>query len=96
MTSIQPIRPNITFLAPVSSKVDWERVVSDWIKTKRSHHTQRAYSKDLNYFLAHEQGLTVENFLRDSHLPTKFPLVIGEDSSNKAKAVLPLTEGYQL
>jgi integrase/recombinase XerC len=23
--------------------------------------------KDLNYFLAHEQGLTVENFLRDSH-----------------------------
>jgi integrase/recombinase XerC len=48
--------------------VDWEQVVSDWIKTKRSHHTQRAYSKDLNYFLAHEQGLTVEYFLRDSHL----------------------------
>jgi integrase/recombinase XerC len=25
-------------------------------------------SKDLNYFLAHEQGLTVGNFLRDGHL----------------------------
>jgi integrase/recombinase XerC len=68
MTNIQPIRPNITFLVPVTSNVDWEQVVSDWIKTKRSHHTQRAYSKDLNYFLAHEQGLTVGNFLRDSHL----------------------------
>ncbi len=67
MTSIQPIRPNITFLVPVTSNVDWEQVVSDWLKTKRSHHTRRAYSKDINYFLAREQGLTMGIFLSDRH-----------------------------
>jgi integrase/recombinase XerC len=67
MTNIHPIQPNITFLVPATSKVDWERVVSDWLKTKRSGHTQRAYSKDIYYFLAHEQGFTLGNFLSDRH-----------------------------
>ena len=67
MTSIHPIRPNVTFFVPVTSNVDWERVVSDWLSTKRSHHTRRVYSNDLNYFLAHEPGLTVEKFLSDRH-----------------------------
>ncbi len=67
MSSIQPIRPNITFLVPATSKVDWEQVVSDWLKTKGSHHTRRAYSKDLNHFLAHERGLTLGHFLSDRH-----------------------------
>jgi hypothetical protein len=65
MTNIHPIQPNITFLVPASERVDWGRVVSDWLKTKRSGHTQRAYSKDIYYFLAHEQGLTVGHFLSD-------------------------------
>lgn len=67
MTSIHPIRPDVTFLVPVSSNVDWERVVSDWLRTKRSLHTRRVYSNDLNYFLAHQQGLTVAYFLSDRH-----------------------------
>ena len=67
MTTIHPIRPNVTFFVPVTSNIDWERVVSDWLTTKRSHHTRRVYSNDLNYFLAHEPGLTVEKFLSDRH-----------------------------
>ncbi len=67
MSSIHPIRPDITFLVPVSSNVDWERVVSDWLNTKRSLHTRRVYSHDLNYFLAHKSGLTLAFFLSDRH-----------------------------
>ena len=104
MNNIHPIQPNITFLVPASKKVDWERVVSDWLKTKCSHHTQRAYSKDIYYFLAHEQGLTLGTFLSDPRSGSasqratwlmKFRSAIEEYSLIKVMALLPLTEGYR-
>lgn len=49
---IVPINPKLSHLSPVSPFIDWDRVLSDWLATKRSPHTRRVYRKDIDNFLA--------------------------------------------
>ncbi|MFM7717666.1 MAG: site-specific integrase, partial [Microcystis sp.] len=46
------LNPKLSHLSPVSPVTDWERVLSDWLNTKRSPHTRRVYCKDVQNFLA--------------------------------------------
>ena len=49
---IVPINPKLSHLSPVSPSIDWEKLLSDWLATKRSPHTQRCYRLDIENFLA--------------------------------------------
>jgi len=46
------LNSKLSHLSPVSPSIDWDRVLSDWLNTKRSPHTQRVYCKDIKNFLA--------------------------------------------
>jgi integrase/recombinase XerC len=59
---IVPINPKLSHLSPVSPDLDWDRVLSDWLATKRSPHTQRVYQKDIQNFLA-DIGTELGKFL---------------------------------
>jgi integrase/recombinase XerC len=59
---IVPINPKLSHLSPVPPSTDWERVLSDWLATKRSPHTQRVYQKDIENFLA-DLNLELGKFL---------------------------------
>ena len=59
---IVPINPKLSHLSPVSPDLDWDRVLSDWLATKRSPHTQRVYQKDIENFLA-DLNLELGKFL---------------------------------
>ncbi|MBD2119035.1 site-specific integrase, partial [Microcystis wesenbergii] len=59
---IVPINPKLSHLSPVSPSIDWDRVLSDWLATKRSPHTQRVYQKDIENFLA-DLGTELGKFL---------------------------------
>ena len=53
MTSnLVPINSRLSHLTPVPTVTDWERVLSDWLATKRSPHTRRVYCKDIDNFLS--------------------------------------------
>ena len=46
------LNSRLSHLTPVSPSTDWERVLSDWLATKRSPHTRRVYCKDIDNFLS--------------------------------------------
>ena len=56
------LNSKISHLTPVSPSIDWERVLGDWLATKRSPHTQRVYQKDIDNFLA-DIGTELGKFL---------------------------------
>ena len=59
---IVPINPKLSHLSPVSPDLDWDRVLTDWLNTKRSPHTQRVYRRDIENFLA-DLNLELGKFL---------------------------------
>jgi len=59
---IVPINPKLSHLSPVSQSMDWEKLLSDWLNTKRSPHTQRCYRLDIENFLA-DLGTELGKFL---------------------------------
>ncbi|NCS30553.1 MAG: tyrosine-type recombinase/integrase [Microcystis aeruginosa F13-15] len=56
------INPKLSHLSPVSPSTDWEKLLSDWLATKRSPHTQRVYRRDIENFLA-DLGTELGKFL---------------------------------
>ncbi|MCA2553022.1 MAG: tyrosine-type recombinase/integrase [Microcystis sp. M04BS1] len=56
------LNPKLSHLSPVPTNTDWERVLTDWLATKRSTHTQRVYRRDIENFLA-DLGTELGKFL---------------------------------
>jgi integrase/recombinase XerC len=46
------LNPNVSHLVPIPSVTDWERLITDWLNTKRSPHTRRVYYRDIKNFLS--------------------------------------------
>lgn len=46
------LNSRLSHLTPVPTVTDWGRVLTDWLNTKRSPHTQRVYQKDIGNFLS--------------------------------------------
>ena len=46
------LNSKVSHLTPVPPSIDWERVLADWLATKRSPHTRRVYRKDIDNFLS--------------------------------------------
>ena len=46
------LNSRLSHLSPVPTVTDWERVLTDWLATKRSNHTRRVYQKDIDNFLS--------------------------------------------
>ena len=56
------LNSKVSHLSPVPSSTDWERVLGDWLNTKRSPHTRRVYRRDIENFLA-DLGTELGKFL---------------------------------
>ena len=56
------LNSRLSHLTPVPTVTDWGRVLSDWLATKRSPHTQRCYRLDIENFLA-DLNLELGKFL---------------------------------
>lgn len=56
------LNSKISHLTPVPPSIDWERVLVDWLNTKRSPHTQRVYRLDIENFLS-DIGTELGKFL---------------------------------
>lgn len=56
------LNSKISHLSPVPLSTDWDRVLADWLATKRSPHTRRVYQKDIENFLA-DLNLELGKFL---------------------------------
>jgi len=56
------LNSRLSHLTPVPPVTDWERVLGDWLNTKRSPHTRRVYCKDIDNFLA-DLGTELGKFL---------------------------------
>jgi integrase/recombinase XerC len=56
------LNSRLSHLSPVPLITDWERVLGDWLNTKRSPHTRRVYQKDIENFLA-DLNLELGKFL---------------------------------
>lgn len=56
------LNSRLSHLSPVPPNTDWERVLADWLATKRSPHTRRVYQKDIENFLA-DLGTELGKFL---------------------------------
>lgn len=52
MSKLVSINQKVSHLSPVSGAPDWDLILTDWLNTKRSPHTQRVYKKDIVNFLA--------------------------------------------
>ncbi len=63
MSNIVSLNPNLSHLNPVPPSTDWERVLADWLSTKRSPHTQRVYRKDIVNFLNYYDGMSLGKFM---------------------------------
>lgn len=46
------LNSRLSHLTPVPLNTDWERVLANWLATKRSNHTRRVYQKDIDNFLS--------------------------------------------
>ena len=46
------LNSRLSHLTPVPTVTDWDRVLTDWLATKRSTHTRRVYQKDIENFLS--------------------------------------------
>lgn len=64
MPDIRPINPKLIYLSN-RDRVDWDRVVTDWLAIQRSPNTQRAYRHDITQFLAHAPQLHLGVILSD-------------------------------
>lgn len=56
------LNSRLSHLTPVSPSIDWKRVLTDWLATKRSPHTRRVYQKDIDNFLS-DIGTELGKFL---------------------------------
>ncbi len=56
------LNSRLSHLSPVPPSTDWERVLADWLATKRSPHTRRVYQKDIQNFLS-DIGTELGKFL---------------------------------
>jgi integrase/recombinase XerC len=56
------LNSRLSHLTPVPPVTDWDRVLTDWLNTKRSPHTQRVYQKDIKNFLS-DTGTELGKFL---------------------------------
>jgi integrase/recombinase XerC len=56
------LNSRLSHLSPVAPSTDWDRVLTDWLNTKRSPHTQRCYRLDIENFLA-DLGTELGKFL---------------------------------
>jgi integrase/recombinase XerC len=56
------LNSRLSHLSPVPLITDWERVLGDWLNTKRSPHTQRVYRRDIENFLS-DIGTELGKFL---------------------------------
>jgi integrase/recombinase XerC len=56
------LNSRLSHLSPVPPSTDWERVLSDWLNTKRSPHTRRVYRRDIENFLS-DIGTELGKFL---------------------------------
>lgn len=56
------LNSKVSHLSPLPPSTDWERVLGDWLATKRSPHTRRVYRKDIDNFLA-DLNLELGKFL---------------------------------
>ena len=56
------LNSRLSHLSPVPPITDWDRVLVDWLNTKRSPHTQRCYRLDIENFLA-DLNLALGKFL---------------------------------
>jgi len=56
------LNSKVSHLSPVPSSTDWDRVLTDWLATKRSPHTRRVYRRDIENFLA-DIGTELGKFL---------------------------------
>ena len=56
------LNSRLSHLTQVPLNTDWERVLADWLATKRSPHTRRVYQKDIQNFLA-DLGTELGKFL---------------------------------
>lgn len=56
------LNSKISHLTPVPTVTDWDRVLADWLNTKRSNHTQRVYRRDIENFLS-DIGTELGKFL---------------------------------
>ncbi len=56
------LNSRLSHLSLVPPSTDWERVLVDWLATKRSPHTQRVYQKDIENFLV-DIGTELGKFL---------------------------------
>ena len=56
------LNSRLSHLSPVAPSTDWERVLTDWLATKRSPHTRRVYRRDIENFLS-DIGTELGKFL---------------------------------
>ncbi|WP_287735591.1 tyrosine-type recombinase/integrase [Microcystis sp. M113S1] len=56
------LNSKVSHLSPVAPSTDWDRVLTDWLNTKRSPHTRRVYRRDIENFLA-DLGTELGKFL---------------------------------
>ena len=56
------LNSKVSHLSPVPPSTDWGRVLTDWLATKRSNHTQRVYRRDIDNFLV-DIGTELGKFL---------------------------------
>ena len=56
------LNSRLSHLTPVPTVTDWDRVLTDWLATKRSTHTRRVYQKDIENFLS-DIGTELGKFL---------------------------------
>lgn len=61
--TVVSINSKVSHLIPVVPVTDYDLLLTDWLNTKRSEHTQRVYRNDIRDFLSHKKGLTLEKFL---------------------------------
>jgi integrase/recombinase XerC len=89
------LNSNLVHLHPVSPVTDWDKVLVDWLSTKRSPHTQRVYRNDINDFLSHHDGLTLGKFLTgDRH--SAFEIVIQWKGNLISQGLTPATINRRL
>lgn len=62
-SNLVPIHSKISHLVPVVPVTDYDLLLTDWLNTKRSSHTQRVYRNDIRDFLSHHDGFTLGKFL---------------------------------
>jgi len=56
------LNSKVSHLSPVPSSTDWDKLLSDWLNTKRSPHTRRVYRRDIENFLS-DIGTELGKFL---------------------------------